>query len=485
MKRFSIFLTFVLLLLPSSLLAKIELPSIIGDNMVLQQQTEVALWGEASPLAKVMVKTGWDKHKIIVQSDSEGRWSARIQTPAAGGPYEITISDGETVTLKDVLVGEVWYCGGQSNMEYPMVGYFNVPVVGGMEKIMEARQSTPIRIFKAPTRLETSPLTKSGGNWQKPTPESVAQCSAVAYFFAEQLQVALGVPVGIITDHVGGTPIQTWLSREVLERDFSEEFAKDFEYQKDNWTGRIDTSTWPKGSSSLCFNGMVAPIVPYTFKGIIWYQGCSNVHQPELYKKMQTSYAAMMRQLFNVPDAPFIFAQISPYPNKDENAFRSGYFREAQRATLEMIPNSQMICTIDLGEYQTIHPLRKQEVGARFAMAALDKVYGMTVFNTDLASLKAVEFKDGAAVMTFSRQIRFEGHECPVKGFEVAGEDRVFKPAVASIIASGTIRASSKEVPAPVAVRYCFRNWCEGDVYCEFGLPLPPFRTDSWDDLTR
>lgn len=485
MKHSLIVLSLSMMLVPFGLHAKVELPSVIGDNMVLQQCTDVALWGKAEPMSKVSVKLGWDGRKVTVRSGEDGKWFVRVRTPEAGGPYDIVISDGETVTLRDILVGEVWYCGGQSNMEYPMRGYFNVPVIGGMEKIIEAEPASQIRIFKAPTRLETAPVENSGGSWKKTDPESVAECSAVAYFFALRLRKALGVPVGIITDHVGGTPIQTWLSREVIERDFMDELKEDLEYQKNNWDGNIDLKTWPKGSSSLCFNGMVAPIVPYTFKGIIWYQGCSNVGEPELYKKMQSSYVSMMRTLFEVPDAPFCFAQIAPYPNRDEDAFRSGYFREAQHSSLKTIPGSHMITTIDLGEYDTIHPLRKEEVGFRFSLVALEKVYGMKGFSTDLAELKAVEFKDGKAFVTLTCDVRYEGVECPLRGFEIAGGDRVFRPAEAYVISPGVIRVSSVDVPEPAAVRYCYRNWCEGNVYCEYGMPLPTFRTDNWDDLKR
>lgn len=487
MRRIVLFLSMISIF-STAVSAKVVLPPIFSDNMVLQQQSKVAVWGTAAPQSLVKISSSWSDETYKVKADKDGRWSARIATPQAGGPYTLTFNDGKALTLSNVLIGEVWFCGGQSNMDQPVKGYHNQPIVGGMDAIACAKPSTSIRMCHVMYKLSRTPLSEAEGSWQEHTPQAVSSISAVAYFFAEQLYKSLDIPIGIIMDCWGGSSIQTWMSREVLERDFPGQFDKDMQYV-DNEVDLKSLGLWPQGCATLCFNGMINPIVPFTFKGIIWYQGCSNRGNPKQYTHLQTSFASMMRELFEVPDAPFYFVEIAPHCNdSDGMKYSNGYFKEAQAASLKLIPHSAMVSTVDVGEFATIHPSRKKPVGQRLAYLALQNDYGFKGFCADSPTYEGVEFKDGKAYV----KIDPKGMGiCPMgefKGFEIAGADRVFRPAKASNFSydnHNTIEVYSDDVPEPVAVRYCFRDWCEGTVHSNFGIPLPPFRTDDWDDLKR
>ncbi len=467
--------------------AKIGLPSVLSDNMVIQRDTKAAIWGTAKPGAKVTVSTTWSKQKYVVTADSQtGKWSTRIQTPAAGGPYEIKISDGEAVTLKNVLSGDVWYCGGQSNMQMPMKGFNSQPIKGAAEMIARAKASRPIRMCTIERRSSPVVLESTVGSWKESNPETVANTSAVAYYFAELLQDAIEVPVGLLICEWGGSSIETWLTREVIESQFAGEFdlshlAEGAEVKKND-----------NHSACLLYNGQVAALVPFTFKGMLWYQGETNRDRCEQYVRLQTAYAAMMRELFQVPDAPFYFVQIAPYEYGDESRFDSGYFYEAQAKTLDIIPNSGMAVTCDVGEWNTIHPCQKEPVGHRLAFLALKHTYGFEGFSADAPRYRSVEFKDGKAIVTVDT-FDWEGlapRNLELAGFEVAGADRVFHPATGRCDARGwegrnEILVSCPEVAEPVAVRYAFRNYQPGTVFNCSGIPLAPFRTDDWDDIQK
>lgn len=466
--------------------AEVKMPSVFCDNMVIQRDTKAAIWGKAAPGSKVTVKAGWTNDVVEVKANIAGNWKTSIQTPAAGGPYEINISDGkgEPLTLKNVLSGDVWYCSGQSNMEMSMKGYTCMPAAGATDKIIGARVSRPIRICKVKKCSSPDVMDDVTCKWQEHTPDAVANISAVAYFFADAVQEIIDVPVGIIVNAWGGSSIQTWLSEDVIKS----EFANDFDLS--GIDRAINDQHLNHQFPSLLFNGQVAGLVPYTFKGMIWYQGEANRSKPALYTRLQTEYAGMMRQLFNVPDAPFFFVQIAPYRYKDSEDFMSGYFYEAQQATLKTIPNSGMAVTVDLGEEGNIHPAAKQDVGKRLAYLALQHTYGFTAIAADAPVYKSVEFKDDCTVVTVDCDKMGVGPMgCDLGGFEIAGNDKVFHPAVARCNVKGykknQIVLTCPEVAEPVAVRYCFRNWAVGTVYNNYGIPLAPFRTDDWDDLER
>ena len=463
------------LLTAASLQAKVELPSIFSDHMVLQQKENVAVWGTATG-KKVTISTTWSKQKTVVTPGADGKWFARIPTPEAGGPYEVTFSDGEKTILHNVLIGEVWYCGGQSNMQMPMRGWPGQPIEHSTDYILRAKPSVPIRLLHIPYRNSLKPLSQPEGSWQENTPEMVARASATAYFFACKLQEILDVPVGLIVDEWGGSSIEAWMPREILEKNFPGEFNLSF-LDKDEIDKKNHTAP------CILYNGMVAPVIPFTFKGILWYQGETNRTRPEQYIRLQTAYVRMMRDRFQNLNAPFYFVQIAPYAYDNPRAFTVGYFNEAQQKTLALIPRSGMVATVDLGNRTFIHPPKKLEVGNRLAYLALVNDYGLKGITPTAPTYKSVEFKDAEAIITVKvKDTGLIPAKVPVGGFEIAGEDRVFHPATA-VAYKNTVTVSSEAVPAPVAVRYCFRNWSEGTLWNGDGIPLLPFRTDAWDDL--
>lgn len=475
MRRF--FLTTFSFLMALSLQAKVELPSIFSDNMVLQQKQDVAVWGKASG-KKLTITPGWTKKKTVVTPDQDGKWFVRIPTPEAGGPYEITFDDGQKLTLHNVLVGEVWFCGGQSNMEMPMKGFEAQPVENAAGPIMRAKASVPIRICSIPNQKAAAPLSECKGSWKENLPETVASTSAVAYFFALRMQEILEVPIGLLISDWGGSVIEAWMSREVIENQFPGEF--DTSYLDG---GDVKSR---KNAETVCalYNAMVAPLVPFSFKGMIWYQGESNRRLPEQYTRLQVAYVQMMRDLFQNPEAPFYFVQIAPYPyGKYGDLFTSGYFYEAQQKAQAQIPHSGIVPTVDLGAANTIHPPKKQEIGDRLAYLALVNDYGRKGINPVAPTYKSVEFKGAEAIVSFDvDRLGLSPMKTAIGGFELAGEDRVFHPATATVD-KNTVTVTSEEVSAPLAVRYCFRNWGEGTLWNSDGIPLLPFRTDAWDDL--
>ena len=470
MKR--LFLLTAVLLTAVSLDAKVTLPSIFNDNMVLQQKADVAFWGTATG-KKVIISASWTHRKTIVTPSDDGKWFVRIPTPEAGGPYEMTFSDGEKTVLRNVLLGEVWFCAGQSNMVMSMRGFIGQPVEHGAEYILSARKEVPIRLCDIPNKQSPVPLPSDSlkTEWKLNTPDVVLRYSSTAYFFARSLYEQLQIPVGVITADWGGVTIETWMSKEVIDREFAGEF-----------NNVIPEKNYPK-TPAVLFNAMVAPIIPFTFKGIIWYQGEDNRLRPEQYSRLQPAYVAMMRELFQNPDAPFYFVQIAPYAyDGNPDAFTSGYFFEAQQKTLEKIPHSGMVPTLDIGSYSSIHPPKKLEVGKRLAALALYNDYGYKVLNPNAPSFKSVSFEGDEAIITIENvewMGLFPGN-VEVDGFEMAGEDKVFHPAKA-VSNKYTIKVRSDEVPAPVAVRYGFRNYSEATLFSAWGIPLLPFRTDDWD----
>ena len=457
--------------------AKVTLPSFISDNMVLQQNTEAAIWGWTDTGNKVTISTTWTGVRFTATPDENGKWIARLTTPKAGGPYKIYIMDGDRkdmVEIKNVLIGEVWYCSGQSNMEMPMKGYPSQPAEGASDFILGAKAKTPIRVCSITRKASLTPLQECEGSWQENTPEAVANTSATAYYFAHKLQEMLDVPVGILISCWGGSSIETWLDKETVTKNFAGEFDLGF----------LDGTEMPKNqhqTPTTLFNGQVAPLVPFTFKGMIWYQGETNRGRCEQYIRLQKEYVSMMRRLFEVPDAPFYFVQIAPYPYGAPDSWGSGYFCEAQRKSLDVIPHSGMAATLDIGEYGTIHPCQKEKVGNRLAYLALVNDYGLKGIDPVSPVPNGVRFENGNAIVSFNvDNMGLSPMGKDLEGFEIAGKDKVFFPATGRV-SGGSVVVNSPQVPEPVAVRYGFRNWAVGTVFNCYGIPVGPFRTDDWD----
>lgn len=458
--------------------AKVELAPLFADNMVLQRDSEAAIWGKAEPGARVVITSTWAKGKTIVHADDQGRWNVMLATPSAGGPHELTFNDGDRLTLKNILIGEVWICAGQSNMEMTMRGFMGQPVEGAAELILTAKPSVPIRSCNL-SRIKSLELEEEcDARWFEHTSEGVAEASATAYFFAKRLCDVLGVPVGIINVSWGGSPIEAWMNPELLRREFAEEFS----------FAHLDSMTWPEENPwkapGVLYNGMLHSVAPYTAKGFLWYQGCDNISRYEQYKRLQPAFVKMLRQEWGNDRMPFYFTQIAPYGYFNPDAPDAGYMMWAQAQTLEMIPYSGMAATHDVGEVNCIHPADKKSVGDRLAFLALVNDYGYE--GIDAATPIPIDFKfeEGQAIVTFEAgYMGLSPLSKDVDGFELAGEDGIFYPAKGIVLWNNPKKVlvyKCPQVQKPVAVRYGMKNWSEATVFNCFGVPISPFRSDNY-----
>lgn len=458
--------------------AKVELAPLFADNMVLQRDSKAAIWGKAEPGARVVITSTWAKGKTVVHADDQGRWNVMLATPSAGGPHELTFNDGDRLTLKNILIGEVWICAGQSNMEMTMRGFMGQPVEGAAELILAAKPSVPIRSCNL-SRIKSLELEEEcDARWFEHTSEGVAEASATAYFFAKRLCDVLGVPVGIINVSWGGSPIEAWMNPELLRREFAEEFS----------FAHLDSMTWPEENPwkapGVLYNGMLHSVAPYTAKGFLWYQGCDNISRYEQYKRLQPAFVKMLRQEWGNDRMPFYFTQIAPYGYFNPDAPDAGYMMWAQAQTLEMIPYSGMAATHDVGEVNCIHPADKKSVGDRLAFLALVNDYGYE--GIDAATPIPIDFKfeEGQAIVTFEAgYMGLSPLSKDVDGFELAGEDGIFYPAKGIVLWNNPKKVlvyKCPQVQKPVAVRYGMKNWSEATVFNCFGVPISPFRSDNY-----
>jgi len=471
----SFFIACYFTFLPAISNAKIVLPSFFSDNMVLQQKTDAAIWGWATPNNTVQLTSSWDKKKYTVRSDAAGKWKLKISTPGAGGPYEITISDGEAVTLKNVLIGEVWFCSGQSNMEMPMKGFRDQPIKGSNDAIFNSTNDW-IRVYNVPRAVEKflKDTTKTSF-WRSASPENINNFSATAYYFARILQHQLKVPVALINDSYGGSPVEAFMSIDAL---------KPFPEIKIHTA--TDTFRLNNRNATALYNGMIHPIVGYTIKGCLWYQGEANVDRPDQYEKLFPAMIVQWRNEWGQGSFPFYFAQIAPYnyaqfpaPTRTEKN-NSAYLRDAQRKSAINIPNSGIVVLMDNGEELSIHPADKETVGKRFAYLALGDTYQLKGFAYQSPSYDSLLINGNIATIKFKNTPNgLTTYGKPLAHFEVAGDDKRFYPATA-VIRAGTIQLSCPLVPKPVAVRYAFKDFIAGELFSTEGFPVSSFRTDDW-----
>jgi len=468
-KTLSLLAAYIIAAFNLSTYAEVKLPSIFGDNMVLQQQTEVAVWGKATANSTVTVKTSWNGKTYSVRAGGDGKWKTRIATPAAGGPYTLTISDGKPFVIKNVMIGEVWVCSGQSNMEMPMKGYRNQPVTGSNEYIATS-SNNQIRLITVPRLASIVPLDDFTGSWKLCEPENVAEFSATAYFFGLMINRILNVPVGLICTSWGGTRIEPWMSEEGL---------KSFD-----WVKLPDKTVVPEKLSqqtpTVLFNAMINPIAGYGIKGAIWYQGEANRNEPAQYQKLMPGLAQDWRSVWGVGDFPMFYVQIAPY-DYGPTGLNSAYLREAQLKASTAIPNFGMACIMDTGEKDCIHPANKKAAGDRLAYLALVKTYGKKGFACEGPVLKDMKVEGSMVYLTFDHAPNgLTSFGKTLSCFEVAGANKRFYPAQAFITNAG-ITLFSPAVAQPVAVRYAFKDFIMGDLFNTEGLPASSFRTDEWE----
>ncbi len=456
------------------------LSHLFSDHAVLQQQTQAPVWGWGDPGKKVEVVWDGQTYRTTVQAD--GSWRVSIPTGKADGTnYTLTVKSGkETLTVKDIVLGEVWICSGQSNMEMPVSGFGFQEVEGATEAIMAAPETaSQVRVFDIKTPKCTEPQADVDAAWAYTDGAVTAKTSAVGYFFARRLTRSLGVPVGIIVNAWGGSRIEPWMTREIIDgAGLTEQELKDL-YAVEEQPDR-----WPE-TPELIWNGRVKPIVGYAAKGILWYQGCSNMGQPHCYDKLQKAMVQMWRKEWG-RELPFIFTLLAPHDHGDADGRWRPFFVENQLHTEEILSQSFAICTETLGNKVTVHPSQKKEVADMMVQRALQNVYGIySGVSIELPRLQSVEYlEDGTAKVTltqvWSNLMSISARE--IVGFELAGEDRQFHLAKAEVDWDGnTILVSCPEVPKPVAVRYGWRNWMGANLQKSNGIPVPPFRSDDWE----
>lgn len=466
-----LFLLTALFAAATTISAKVVLPKIFASGMVMQQQTDANLWGEAKADATVKIATSWNKKTVSVKAGNDGKWTAKIQTPAAGGPYSITFNDGEKTVIDNILVGELWICSGQSNMEMPMKGFKNQPVENAVEDILHSGDSK-MRLFTVKRTSLFQPATDVVGEWKEASPEAVRNFSATAYYFGRELRRMLNVPVGLIVTSWGGSSCEAWMNRDWLKA-----------FPQIELPASQETIKSKNRTATVLYNGMLHPLVGISMRGVIWYQGEENVSRSGYYADLFSRMIKGWREEWKEGDFPFYFCQIAPY---DYNIigwgqYNSAFLREQQAKAEKMNKNVGMACLMDAGLEYGIHPRKKQLAGMRLALLALDKTYGIKGITSETARYKDVEFKGDTAVITFERAGMWVYGKNGLKSdlFEVAGEDRVFHPAKAWIERS-KLYVKCDEVKEPVAVRYAFKDWADGDLFCD-GLPVSSFRTDNWD----
>jgi len=503
--------------------AAVKLPAVLGGNMVIQQGKPFRIWGMAEPgeavTADIAGRSGSAK------ADATGRFSfelAPLDAKKDTGPLELSITggDGKSVKFRNVVVGEVWLCSGQSNMR------LTVKECASGDKEIAAANYESIRLFYVPDADSTEPQFTMNAQWRACSPKTVGGFSAAAYYFGRELHKQLGVPIGLIDSSRGYSPAEAWLPEELLasnpitkpimDRQATlkpryEELEKQYATDLAAWKEERRAATQPAAGESVdkpaatqplrprprrvwgvdrrlrpagCYNAMLYPLAPYSIAGVVWYQGESNATRAEQYRTLLPMLIDHWRKLFAQPDMPFGIVQLTDHVNK-ENAIDSAWaeLRDAQLTTVRSVPHTGLAVTNDVGEPFNIHPVNKQDVGKRLAAWALARVYERP--DQPVSPLYSSFAIEGSAI-----RIRFDdvGKGLAVKGnvlagFEIAGADRKYVPAEARIDGQ-TIFVSSPSVTAPVAVRYNWTDSPKGNLFSVDGLPASPFRTDDWPLLT-
>ncbi len=346
---------------------RVRLPSLVGSGMVLQRNSDARIWGRAEPGRRVTVTPSWGAEPAAVRADGSGRWSVRIETPDAGGPHTLTIDDGDPLVLDDILIGEVWLCSGQSNMEMPLRGFDSQPVNGSLETAMLAGEHPEIRLFRVSRAVSHEPQEDCTGTWQVSSMRSASGFSAVGYHFGLCLARALGIPIGLIESDWGATRIEAWMSREAARNVRHDILATDAEHDPQNRTGAL-------------YNAMIRPLTPYTLRGFVWYQGESNKGCHADYARNMAAMVAEWRDAWGGGERmPFYYVQLAPFDydipmhrfRGERNPVLLPLLVEAQLRALELIPNADMAVNTDLGDAREIHPPGKRIVGQRLALLAL------------------------------------------------------------------------------------------------------------------
>ena len=477
--------------------------SLFSDHMVLQQQVAVPVWGRADEGEVITVRF---QNQAVTTTAHGGKWLLKMNKLTAGGPYTMRIEGSNTVIINDVLVGEVWLCSGQSNMERQLGPRPGQQPITNWVAEREAANHPQIRSYFVPHRFAPTPVEEAGGVWAVCSPETVQDFSAVGYFFAQALQMKIKVPVGILFSASGGTPAEYWTSRADLEnkselRPLVDEYISfisnyprllaQFEAQRPQLTAkfRIDSAvavqtgrsgprrpTPPNKERYIAglYNAMIKPLQPYALKGVCWYQGESNSERPQQYRALLPAMISNWRRDWQLGNFPFLIVQIAPFE------YQPPEIREAQLLVSQRVPNTALVVTTDVGDAYDIHPTNKKPVGQRLAVAAGGLAYGITGEYT-APTFEEMRVKGNTVELTFKhvgKGLTAKGEA--LRGFTLAGPDKQFVPAQA-IIKGKKVLVSAPGVAQPVAVRYGWANVPNVNLFSIEGLPASPFRTDCAD----
>jgi sialate O-acetylesterase len=451
----------------NKVVGEITFPSIIGTHMVLQQKATVTLWGWCDPMEEIKIKPGWDTVTYTAVGDNRANWKITIPTPAAGGPYNISFTGYNTVTIEDVLIGEVWLCGGQSNMEFSA----NKGIKQAIEEAPNATNKS-IRFFYVEKASSDVLQNNCKGEWKVCTPEDMKRFSAIGYFFGKKLQEQLNAPVGLINDNWGGTPAEVWMPAELVEQDSLLKKSKGKLWASDEW--------WPV-QPGICYNAMIYPISNYTLAGVIWYQGESNTDAAFTYQKLFSTLINSWRKAWKA-ELPFYYVQIAPSSHY-QGQYTGALLREAQAKCL-VLPRTGMIVVHDfITDINDIHPQDKKDVGLRLANYALADQYNKTGIPYRSPLYKNMEIKGNKVIVSFTNVLTgIKSMNGIPTGFLIAGDDKIFLPAEAGIDKDKVI-VYNKNIKNPVAVRFAFNNTVIPNLFTNEGLPVASFRTDDWEIL--
>lgn len=476
--RAIMFIAFILLT-SSIAIAETKLPSIIGGNMVLQREKPIPVWGWDDTAADVTVSFNG---KTMTAKVTEGKWMVELPRMKAGGPFVMTVKGSSEIKLENILIGEVWLCSGQSNMEWAVRSSDN-----SKEEIAAAKHPM-IRHIKIPHRPSDKPESDvPSQGWQVCSPETVPGFTAVGYFFGRKLQKELNVPIGLIGSNWGGTRIEPWTPPEgfkqvpALKKDFAEKLAQ-FPSKSPikNKEGKVTGQRINHQSPLALYNGMIHPLLPYSIRGAIWYQGESNNGEGMLYYEKMKALIAGWRSVWKDAEMPFYFVQLAPFTyGRGREAGLPGIW-EAQTKTLD-VPNTGMAVTTDISNIKDIHPRNKQDVGARLALWALAKNYGKSDLVYSGPLYKSMKAEGSKAVLSFEHVggglTSLDGEA--LSDFMIAGADKKFVEAKAEIVGD-TVVVSAEGVSTPKAVRFGWSQIAEPNFGNKAKLPASPFRTDNW-----
>ena len=495
----------MLLLASPVCLAEIRTSAVFGDSMVLQREKPIHVWGWTAPDHSVEVSLAGNRE--TAKSDANGRFDVSLPALEAGGPHTLTIqSGGETLAYEDVLIGEVWLCSGQSNMQWAV----NQSNDADLESL--SANYPEIRLITVPQTGTQEPQASFAGQWEACTPETVKQFSAVGYYFGRQLHQTLDVPIGLIDNAWGGSSAEAWVNRDVLRSsgNFDELLARwretESTYDHDEAMAKYNEqlAAWKESGKGRrpqpprnplvnqhrpanLYNGVLYPVLGYTIRGTVWYQGESNAGRAYQYRDLFPTMIQNWRDEWGQDDFSFYWVQLADYMREAEQPGDSAWaeLREAQTMTMSKLTNTGEAVILNLGEASDIHPKNKQDVGKRLARWALAKDYGYDIAYRS-PTYKSMSKQDGKIVLEFDHVggglDTFDVNT--LKGFTIAGEDQKFVDAEAKITGNATIEVSSSDVANPVAVRYAWADNPVCNVQSREGLPMTPFRTDDWKGRT-